>query len=408
MKRFLSILFAVICIFATLSFSSCAITNEWRLLLGVERQGDYIIRQGECLYQSPKKVDISSLIVKKIKKEKKLLGIYVNQGSGSLNYIEKDGEMYFLYCYQREVSDVQNQYRNGSHTVNYYAFGKTPFLNPSVTISEYFSLFCEHSEPMPINAVGTIGNYVVFEQYRTPFELLIYDSETLKRQPIELNGYRVSHIEDNALILWKEIEGEIALRILDENLTEYEVTYPSGNNSDLHGEYLLIYNETEDTVSGVNYKTGETLSEEQAKLMLEEEQAVTKTSPHFTYHGKSYTYGVYDAGQTLNEESPKELTIQEMGTDTVYSATYEELWSIAPAMTEIRKIYQEDFDYCQIFAQDDELFFAFANRNSFFGVSTNNTSPLLVFRYNEQTKQFDYIGCAGTYGGISEIYKGTL
>ena len=406
MRKFLSIILTLIC--TIVMFSSCAVVNEGKMLLSVERQGEYIIRQGECLYQGGKKVDIQKKIVSKIKKEKKMLGMYVNQGSYVLDYLEKDGEMYFLYCYKREVSDVQNQYRNGCHTVNYYAFGKTPFLNPNVTISEYFSLFCEHSEPMTMNAVGVVGNYVVFEQYKTPFEVLIYDSETLKRQPIELNGYQVSRIEDNALILWKEMGNEISLRIFDENLTEYEYTYPKGNKNDLFGDYLLISNEKEDTISGVNYKTGEELLEEHAKAMLEEETK-PKTYPDFIYKGKSYSYVRNDAGNNLTEE-PKQLTItiQEMGTDIVYSATYEEVWAIAPAMTQIRKIYKGDFDYCQIFAQDDELFFAFANWESFFGMTTKNTSPLLVFKYNEETKQLDYIGWAGTYGGITEIYKGSL
>jgi len=418
-KKIAQILSLIIISFSMFGLSSCVGIRELKLAK-IETQGEYIMRQGAFLNQGTKRVNIKDAILKKIRREK---GFWAVEGEhyDDMNYCEKDGVIYFIYRYKKEVDfDAMNSQRNDFHTINYYAFGKTSVMDVNLTISGYFESAIEYSDN-EIYTIGFLGHYAVFGSYYTD-KLFAYDCSTLQMREIFVEGYEYDSHCDTAVVLSKKEENATDYRIYDKSLMEYQYTYTgTAAYSEPFEEYMLFYDY--DKVSSeysmesvVNFKTNSTLSEEDTASKWQEFRAyreATVRNYDFSYKDKQYTFEYGNERENENGErqyfESDVLTITDIQTGQRYSATDEELWASAPVMSQIQEIYDGEFDCCQIFSQDNELFFVFVSDETFFGIGTSKTSPRIVFKYNEMTRRLDYIGHASyTFYSVTHIYKGNL
>lgn len=414
--QILSILFISV---STFGLGSCSLINELKLAK-IERQGEYIIRQGLRLNQGTKHINLYDQIKRKVYKDKGYFSVTKGQ-EYDFYYCEKGGEIYFVYCYAKDVDrERMNSQKNSFHTVNYYAYGKVSIIDVSVTLSGYFESAIEYSSD-EMATVGFLGDYAVFRSYYAE-KLFIFDCDTMQMREIFVEGFEYDDYCDSAVTLSKIQEDSIDYRIYDENLMEYQYTYTGEAMYCKPFEDYLVFYDYDRVSSGysmesvVNFKTNSVLNEDNAALKWQEFRVNQQSSIKnydFSYKGKQYTFG-YDSGiedENSENEAQKSnvLTITDIQTGQKYSITNEELFALAPAMSQIQEIYDEEFDCWQIIAQENDLYFVFVSGEINQGIGLSNISQRIVFKFNESSKQLDYIGY-GFYKfcNITGIYQGKL
>ena len=429
MKKIITHIFALLlfacCVFG---FSSCTRRQE-RELANIPTVGNYIIRQGTTYNQGNTLINLKDSIRKKIKKEQKIL-LMDGESYRDMEYLEKDGVLYFLYRYEYGWdSEKMNSELNDFYTVSKYAFGKTSVLHPDVTIAEYFTMEAWYSGEA-IFSVGMFGDYAVFKHRYDP-DLRIYDTRTMQRVDFHVDGYEFFDYTRDTFAMYKMDGDAMHFRIVTGDLQEYTHTVKNGEGykvKELYGDDLLLYT-IDYSPSGhkiaaayaLDYKTGEMRTKAQAHALVEACRNGVG-GYHFAYQGARYTYDVEEVNERIETGEIDEnghpmyaynsyctLTITDVDTQQERIYLEEELFAGAPVMAQVIDIYGKGFYCCQIFSQGEDLFVVFVNDKSFFGFSTGGTSPRIVFKYNVETKLLDYIGYGlRTYYGVSHVYEGTL
>ena len=413
-KKIAQILSLLFITSSTVGLSGCFYAKELKLAK-VERQGEYIVRQGLRLNQGTKHVNLYNLIKRQVYKDKGYFTVTKGQ-EYDFYYCEKDDVIYFVYCYAKDVDrERMNSQRNSFHTVNYYAYGKVSIIDVSVTVSGYFESAIEYSSD-EMATVGFLGNYAVFRSYYSE-TLFVFDCDTMQMREIFVEGFEYDDHCDSAVTLSKVQDNFIDYRIYDENLMEYQYTYTGeAMYCKPFEDYLVFYDYDRDSSaysmeSVVNFKTNSVLNEDNAALKWQEFRVNRQNSIKnydFSYKGKQYTFGYNNEIEDKNIKSDV-LTIADIQTGQKYSITNDELFALAPAMSQIQEIYDESFDCRQIIAKENDLYFVFVSGELKQGIGLSNISQRMVFKYNESANQLDYIGY-GFYQfcNVTGIYQGKL
>ena len=412
LKKIWFMVFSYIFTFSLCAFSSCIRVQELKLDR-IKPQGNYIFRSGLFFNQGNTVVNIRDKARKKIMREKFVIAD--TEHLCEMPYFEKDGMVYFIICY-RETNMAYNEETENYERDNYFAFGCSPLFNGKVTISDYFML---HEQT--INGVGLFGDYAVFEIEETN-ELVVYNISTLSRVAFDMDGYAYEESEGETFMLEKVVGKQNYYRIYDNDLSYIEISNATGNYSDfLYKDYLLFYDNQalEATISAINYKTGERLTGKDAFALYTEFKA-ENIYYHLSYNGRKYTYtrdkvseriptGEFDKnGQEIYKyNSYLSLVFTDVETKEEYVTTNLKLLELAPQMQEIQEIYRvKTFDSVGVCSQDGELFFIFWNEAPFFGMTTYEQSPYMMFKYDADNQSLIYIGFS--YRFPTHIYEGTL
>ena len=412
LQKIWSIVLACIFTFSLCAFSSCIRVQELKLDR-IKPQGNYIFRSGLFFNQGNTVVNIRDKARKKIMREKFVIAD--TEHLCEMPYFEKDGMVYFIICY-RETNMAYNEETENYERDNYFAFGCSPLFNGKATISDYFML---HEQT--INGVGLFGDYAVFEIEETN-ELVVYKISTLSRVEFDMDGYVYEESEGETFMLEKTEDDLTYYRIYDKDLSCIEISNATGSYSDvLYKDYVLFYDNqaVETTISAINYKTEESLTREEAFALYSECQA-DKIYYHISYNGRKYTYerekvtecistGTFDEnGQEIYKyNSYLSLVLTDVETKEEYATTNLKLLELAPQMQEIQEIYRvKTFDSVGVCSQDGELFFIFWNEAPFFGMTTYEQSPYMMFKYDADNQSLIYIGFS--YRFPTHIYEGTL
>ena len=411
--KVISLIFSfIICLSCMFGLSSCIRVQELKLDR-IKPQGNYIFRSGLFFNQGNTVVNIRDKARKKIMREKFVIAD--TEHHCEMPYFEKDGMVYFIICY-RETNMAYNEETENYERDNYFAFGCSPLFDGKVTISDYFML---HEKT--INGVGLFGDYAVFEIEETN-KLVVYNIATLSRVEFDMDGYAYEESENETFMLEK-VGGDLTYyRIYNTDLTYIEISNATGNYSDiLYKDYVLFYDNKalETTISGVNYKTGERLTGEDSFVIYSEFKA-ENIYYHLSYNGRKYTYtrdevseriptGEFDKnGQEIYRyNSYLNIVFTDVETKEEYATTNLNLFERAPQMQEIQEIYRvKTFDSVGACSQDGELFFIFWNEAPFFGMTTYEHSPYMMFKYDAENQSLIYIGFS--YRFPTHIYEGTL
>lgn len=392
--------------------SSCVRVQELKLAR-IQPQGNYIFRSGLFFNQGNTTVNIRDEARKVIMREKFVIAD--TEHLCEMPYFEKDGMVYFLICY-REANMAYNEETKNYERDNYFAFGCSPLFDVEVTISDYFML---HEKT--IKGVGLFGDYAVFEIDETN-EFVVYNISTLSRVEFDMDGYAYEESENETFMLEKT-EGDLTYyRIYGKDLSYIEICNATGSYYDmLYKDYVLFYDNqaVETTISAINYKTGESLTREDAFVLYSEYQ-VENINYHISYNGRKYTYVCENATERIStgtfDENGQEiykynsylsLVFTDIETREEFETTNLKLLELAPEMTAIQEIYSvKTFDSIGVCSQDGELFFVFWNEAPFFGMTTYEQSPYMFFKYDEHAQSLEYIGFSYRYP--THIYEGTL
>ena len=419
MKKLKKLFVFILSFIFLLSFSGCIRIQEIKLEK-IPTNGDYIMRSGLFMNQGNTVVDIRDEIRKKIMREKFVLADDVD--NCETYYVEKDGVIYFVMCYTNKNREYHNEIRKSMHD-HYYAFGYTPIFDVDVKIIDYFMIRHTYS-----GCRSWFLNKNIFLEFEglNETKFMFYDTETLKMVEFDAQGYIYETSNNDVFMLTKNENGNRYYRIYDENLSVYEYDKPRDKFTEiLYGEYLLFYdkNSLEETVQAVCYKTGEALNGENA-LAIYNAYYQTKISKHyygFEYNGEKYTLdieeereyistGKFDENgvEILSSNEYLRLTFTNIETQEIYETTNLKLMERAPRMKDIQAIYNDvEFNLFGLYEQDGELYFQFWNDDTFFGMmALSDNTPQMVFKYNSETKELQYIGFA--YRGVTRIYEGKL
>lgn len=420
MKKFWSKFISVILLAATLfglaGCSGCTPIGEEnrKKLAAIPKEGNYTFLQsgGGVITKGDEYTVIESEVHKAIKKEGRKI---YNEDSCAFNYrLSEDGDfMWFLAEYSHK-SD-KNDYQHGKYK---FAIGSTPLPNLDIKIEYYLPTQTYNG----FGLVGMLGDYFICrgEADITAYHLTTFESKTITIQDKEY----FSLSENYALTLRRQVGGKQMYRIYDETLTEYTISFNYRQSWYLRmkEDYAFYYDAYSDKCEGVNYKTGEFLDEEQASTLyasyfpaqIEEEYVYS-----ITYKGKTYGWEseTYYADTLIKDEDGNDI-IKEMPYDKLIIEDLEtgEQFQLAPTdmsggcalvMQQILDIYGNKLHWKQVLVENGEVFFVMVNDESFFGIATSQTSPRIVFKYDEEKSDLVYVGYAMyTYSEIEHIYKG--
>ena len=401
-KRFLTIglaLLLMLCIGAGLI--GCKRIVNRITLQQIPKEGNYIFLNSSAgITIGNDYVDIEAEALKVIRKETNLL---FASSSDFYSILSEDGKsMQFIMCY--DSKHHKDDYFSGEFK---FAIGSTPLPYVDIKIDCYLPT----QNDGHFRAFNSQGNYFYCEDEENFYAINRTTYEMTSFAGRYQNSFDTFSSDGGGFILYKSTDEGWLYRIFDEHLTEYQVLltneWQNGRVSVRDG-YIFHYvagNQQEQCVC-FNYKTGEQLDKEQALSLYETffgTGTVVSVKNLFEYNGKRYTWES-DSEQSENELAG--LTIQNFDTGEEYRLEPTKLTGDgAKVLSQLSGMYP-GLTWRSIFVADGELFFVLVNDESFFGMSTSQNSPRIVFKYDETKKQLAYVGYSmGTHYGIQWIYN---
>ncbi len=403
-KKLLAVGLALLFMFCmSVSLFGCKRLVNKLILQQIPREGNYIFLNSSAgITNGNDYVDIEVEALKIIRKETKRL--FTN--SGDFYYIlSEDGRsMQFIVCYERKHDE--NDYGRGEYR---FAIGSTPLPHLDIKINCYLPTQNDSS----FKVFNSQGNYFFCRDEENFYAINRTTYEVTSIPGVHQYSFSTFSFGGGGFLLYKSTDDGLLYRVFDEHLIEYKVLFENNwRNSkvSLRGEYLFHYvagNEQEQCVC-VNYKTGEQLNQEQSYALYETHFATGTIMPvqnFFEYGGKRYTWESVSASmQTAT--APTELSIQDLDTGEKYHLVPDNLTGNgAKVLLSLSETFV-GLNWKSVIVHNGELFFVLVNDDNFFGMSTSQSSPRIVFKYDETKKQLVYVGYSmGTYYGIQWIYN---
>ncbi|MBR7099630.1 MAG: hypothetical protein IKC91_00530 [Clostridia bacterium] len=387
----------------SVSFLGCKQLINQRTLQRIPKEGNYIfLNTSAGITNGNDYIDIEAEVLKVIRKEKKLL--FTN--GGDLYYILSDDgrSMQFIVCYERKHNE--NDYWQGEYK---FAIGSTSLPYLDIKINCYLPTQNDAS----FKVFNSQGNYFFCQDEENFYAINRTTYEMTSIPGVHQYSFSTFSSGGGGFLLYNRTDDGMLVRIFDEHLIEYEVLLENNWRNwklDFRGDYLfycVVGNEQEQCIC-VNYKTGEQLNQEQSYALYQTYFAAETIMPVqnlFEYNGKRYTWeSVSDSTQTST--APTELSIQDLDTGEEYRLVPDNLTGNgAKVLRQVSEIFV-GLNWKSVFVNNGELFFVLVNEDSFFGIGTSKTSPQIVFKYNETTKELVYVGYSmPTYYPLHWIYN---
>lgn len=314
---------------------------------------------------------------------------------------------------------AEYSHENGKYK---FAIGTTTLPNLNIKI-EYFL----PTQTYDLFAViGKFGDYFICKGEE---DLLAIHLTTFENKVIDVREKEYHSLNAKTLVLRRDMEYSMEYRIYDQTLTEYTVSFDKNFNSQRYwyanvvDDYIFFYSsaDKEGTCVCANYKTGERFNQEQSFTMFTTyfpPEVEAEQKPKFTYKGKEYVWekeqyyierpAKDEDGKDIIQKIPcSKLVFEDLETGKKRELIPLEMnGGCASIMQQIFDIYGNGLSWVQIIIQDDELFLVMVNDESFFGIATSQTSPRIVFKYDEEKSDLVYVGYAlYTYSNIDYIYR---
>lgn len=422
MKKLLTIGLAVLLILcmsvSLVGCSSCQNGEENRKKLAeIPKMGDYGFLQSlPAITYGDSYVSIQEEVHKAIKKAGKK--IENERNCGFFYKISEDGKfMWFMAEYSHHFDS--NDREHGKYK---FAIGTTTLPNLNIKIEYYlptqtYTLFA---------CIGKLGDYFIC---RGEEDLLAIHLTTFENKTIDVREKEHYSLQEQELVLSRDMGSSMEYRIYDQTLTEYTISFDKNDVSQQHWyanvveDYIFFYSSADKkhTCVCANYKTGERFTQEESYVMYESYfplEAKAGQERYFIYKGKGYAW---ENEQYYIEKPAKDVN----GKDIIQRIYYNKLvfedletgekrelvplemnGDCALIMQKIFDIYGNELSWVQIIIQDDELFLVMVKDESFFFFPTSQTSPRIVFKYDESKSDLVYVGYAAyTYYEIERIYR---
>ena len=392
-------------------------TNNLNKLAEIPREGNYsFLQKSNGITHGDSYVLIQEEVLKAIKKEGKKL-----KDEDDCKFyceISDDGKfMWFIAEYSHE-----SESNVGLHGKCEFAIGTITLPNLDIKIKYYIPTQTSTS----FGYLGKFGDYFIIQR---DVDFLAIHFTTFESKTIDWREKEYFSLYDNEFVLWKDVGISKKYRIYDKTLTEYTIWFNKSYNlrwqwgADVVEDYIFFYAYVDkgNTCVCVNYKTGERFTQEESYAMYKiyfPPEVETEQEPDFIYNGERYVWEneQYYIDKPTKDEDGKDI-IQKIRYNKLVFENLEtgEKRELVPLemnggcsliMQKILEIYGNDLSWVQVIVEDDELFLVMVNHETFFGLATAQTSPRIVFKYDEKKLDLVYVGYAlYTHYDIEHIYK---
>ena len=415
-SKVVSAILLCITLFCLAGCSGCKIGAENRKkLAAIPKEGSYAFLQySGVLTKGDEHTVIKSEVLKAIKKDGKKI---YNEDDCGFAYVLSEEKDFMWFMAEYSHKSDRNDYQHGQYK---FAIGRVTLPNLDIKIEYYLPTQTYEG----FGLIGKIGEYFLC---RGEEDLLAIHLTTFENKTIDVREKEYHSLHEKELVLRRDLGEKKEYRIYDQTLTEYTISFDKGFNANWYwyanvvGDYIFFYSSADKkrTCLCANYKTGERFAQEESYAMYESyfpPEEETEQEPHFIYKGKGY---VCENERYYVERPAKD----EDGNDIIQKIYYNKLvfedletgekrefiplemqGGCASVMQQIFDIFGNNL-HCSPFVQEGELFLVMVNDESFFGIATSQTSPRIVFKYDEEKADLIYVGYAMyTYSAIEHIY----
>lgn len=292
------------------------------------------------------------------------------------------------------------------------------------------------NNPTKIEIVDVLKKQNQYYCYLSSFyDLLICDSGSIHIYNTKTNQkiYTIENCVDYEgntecmTIIYKNSTDKKMVLVIDQNYNEYnfEIQVSYFRSFNVYNNYVIFYNHVDNKIFVYDYKTGIKLEDDQSNIIYNEYKNSLDTPSNiqeennFIYKGQNYTWEkeVITEEVLTNEKNDNgeyitkkvfhvNVIINNLNTKQSYKLTNEEF--NIQANTVLQALNNAPITCQAIFSVNDELYFCYYYSEDFFGVISGDTTPSIVFKYDEQTNKLVYIGYGEEPSYVPQVFKGNI
>lgn len=413
------------CLFTGGCFFNLGYRSNIKALSKIETNEEYTFQQLDKYTYKGKTFSLFN----NMRKYKRNLGLKAGNGT-AFRETKIVGDYVYALCYYGAYQ-VDNESYNDAVVLKAH-IKKPTEVEPILAIKKFKSYYCY---------IDVTDNLLILY---SRYSIQIYDLNNLKKPTywnikqellfsVTNKYWKYIEHDKKLVVLTKEqskaTNGDIT--VIDKNLTKYNIPNVTANYFALYNDYLLLnYNNKSvpHTRSVYEYKTGKRVESPRAEEIIKEYLEFNANQPkdnsssdeeikEFSFNGNNYTWENVTTTVKRNSNTRDEygkyssysyytdLIITNVDTQEKYTLNDETFKEVAK---EVLNAIGSHVTCKKIYSQNGELYFCYYNLESAWGVISGNTTPSIVFKYNEQSNKLVYIGFGEEAGYPPIVHKGNL